>query len=251
MKHFTSIKPDSKQRQGFTLIELLVVIAIIAILAAMLLPALAKAKAKAKQIGCVNNLRQIGLASLMYRIDFNGTFPPRTQIGADGNAYTTQFAWVGRAVNSGGYIQLDATRRPLNTPYMGKYGATNDVPIAQCPSDVLPNSAYFVMGSTYANNCDGGALNTLSMVDSTGNGASCKETAIASPVRMVILGEEGAYFSPWNGTAPPDQYFVHTKPGDYRWNIAFADGHSQFTKITFQLGVQLMSAGEYTFDRSK
>src|SRR5881394_2009632 len=72
-------------RSAFTLIELLVVIAIIAILAALLLPALAKAKAKAQRTACVNNQKQIGLSLIMWAGDHGERFPSTVDVGEGGS----------------------------------------------------------------------------------------------------------------------------------------------------------------------
>src|SRR5258707_629659 len=128
------------KRDGFTLIELLVVIAIIAILAAMLLPALGKAKARAVTIQCMNNMNQLMKASHMYTSDYTEFFPPNPDHSYSGSAGCN---WV--SGNANGFMppgtispnpdagNPDYVRDPslsLLAPYLAK-----NMGFSNCPAD--------------------------------------------------------------------------------------------------------------------
>jgi len=131
--------PNAALRRGFTLIELLVVIAIIAILAAMLLPALSKAKIRAHGITCMNNSKQLALAFFLYAEDFHDYFPPNpddgtTMVGYNWCAGKVTGGMPGDTTPLGAHtFNEDVLKNPEQT-LIAQYVA-NNVGIFRCPAD--------------------------------------------------------------------------------------------------------------------
>ncbi len=128
MERETTMKPSGK---NFTLIELLVVVAIIAILAGMLLPALNQARQKAQTVSCLNNMKSISVASVMYMGDYQG-YLPAANIGG--------LAYFPSEPLRGEYPFAYAMYRYLNMRYqwnqkLGIWGFSKNNPL-QCPADV-------------------------------------------------------------------------------------------------------------------
>jgi len=211
------MRTDLKPAKGFSLLELLFVIAVIAVLAALLLPAIGRARATAQRTACMNNLRQINLGVRMYADDSSDAFPP-PKINFPPDAFTA-------------YTKLMKS-------YLGMTGASSErAKLFACPADTfyydyndrvsqslhLQPRYYY---SSYAFN--GGNFPTgTSHVPRWPGIAGRKLSSIKDPLRTVLVAEFAA-LGPYSWHQPAGASGHYNNAQNM---VSFVDGHVSFIKM--------------------
>ncbi len=234
-------------RRGFTLIELLVVISIIALLIALLLPALRKARESARNMQCLSNCRQIGIAMHAYCDDYDGYFTPKKVDVPTGGSFATVFAWVGkRSISrSSRYYYITAHDRPLNRYLFNRVmDKSEEVPFARCPSE-LGAVQYDATGSSYSSS------HTDIFDDLSDWGDDLGSTRISEVLHSstLVMGGDHAAMASGRGEAFPEPRYWHDEP--YHGNLVFVDAHAavtEFNKPTFQFDPVCFEGPGYVFD---
>jgi prepilin-type N-terminal cleavage/methylation domain-containing protein/prepilin-type processing-associated H-X9-DG protein len=249
MKHSLSsgtLRPDvDSPSRAFTLIELLVVIAIIAILAAMLLPALGRAKQKGQGIQCMSNTKQMSYCCIMYCLDNNDRFPPNRDGGNAGKAQADA-SWAA------GWEDFSASTDNTNIQFLvdheaTKYGAylgpcIKNAKAFRCPADhsqvtiggvrmdrVRSISCQNWIGGDPAPGVPGSRTWTA---NSKFGPYYQKTTNLRSPtLTFIYLDErEDSINDGWYATDPDTVFQIIDYPASYHGNaggFSFADGHSE------------------------
>ena len=243
-----TVERSNSKRNGFTLIELLVVIAIIAILAAMLLPALAKAKAKAKTTQCLNNMKQLELCYVMYCQDFNDLVPINLSSGGTSTSTNTG-SWIGgnaqsdywdENIRNGKLYEYNKSSAIYACPANTKMIQAPSMPDPHSgihPNDLVPQTRTCSIEFSMGGGTPAGASLTSSLGETFGSYA--KGSKVKSPsTKLVFVDESENYVG--------DGCFGLHPAGSYPainvwWNnpavrhnkgatFSFFDGHVEYYK---------------------
>ena len=240
-------RPPNRSRgrvaAGFTLIELLVVVAILGVLAALLLPALARGKDKARAAACASNQRQLGIAFLLYCDEHEDTFPTGAAASTVGAHPEDWIWWQMQAAPSGQSAMRDARGSAL-APYLSGYRSS----YFRCPADqdALAREQAWIQNMnhelyTYSYSLNAHSMRGMASYISQDRSMKFfnKLGAVVNPSHKIMLAEEKGSASDGPGNAFID---------DGRWqplgypltmrhagkaNVTFADGHVEMVRREF------------------
>jgi prepilin-type N-terminal cleavage/methylation domain-containing protein/prepilin-type processing-associated H-X9-DG protein len=250
------------KKRGFTLIELLVVIAIIAILAAMLLPALRRAKEKGQGIQCMNNGRQLAIGWMMYAHDNNDRIVYASDDGTGTANPLNQYAWTSQHLdyNPGNQanwnIDADITKGPLWSYY-------RNAAIYKCPADhsfimvsgvarprVRTISMNFYLGGFAGQNVNNAYQLYFKLSDLNSKSPTPTKTFLFLDEREDVInwGNFATVMNGYSPTAPALYEFDQDLPGAYHnraCGFSFCDGHSEIKKWLDPRTIPPLQVGVY------